>query len=133
MKKAKIKIAVISIFLVLSMIISVSARQSAYFSSYTITIVAQADGRIATSGDIMAVGNVDQLGIAIMNIVDADSGETIKTITGDYRYNDSSYAFGTTAQGTIDRRYYAEVTYLVKKGNGYESKYITSGITTAKK
>lgn len=133
MKKTKIKIAVISIFLVLSMIISVSARQSAYFSSYTITIVAQADGRIATSGDIMAVGNADQLGIAIMNIVDADSGETIKTITGDYRYNDSSYVFSTSAQGTIDRRYYAEVTYLVKKGNGYESKYIASGITTAKK
>lgn len=146
----KVKLSVISVILVLSMILVVNAVDDIiieplaspddiqpfgdpYFTAYSVSIAPRTNkGEVAVSCTIYATDTAQKIGIVIVDVIDADTGEIIKTLEDHYWENDYMYTHSFAAQGKSGHRYYARATYIVQfSNNSAGSKTINSGLTTA--
>ena len=116
-----------------------AARASAYFAITHAVAYAVKNGKILIEADVCATGMMDEIGVKSITIYEKQSNgyyDDVKTYT---RYNTSGmistnnyeHFKSITYQGTIGKKYYAEIGFYAKNSSGSETLYYDTNIVTA--
>lgn len=116
-----------------------AARASAYFAVTDAVAYAEEDGKILIEADVCATRTMDEVGVKSITIYEKQSDgyyDDVKTYT---RYNTSgmiatnnyTHFKSLTYQGTIGKKYYAEIAFYAKNSDGNETLYCDTNVVTA--
>ncbi len=118
-----------------------AVQASAYFAVTDVVAYAEEDGKIYIEADVCATRTMEEVGVKSVTIYEKQSDgyyDEVKTYT---RYNTSGMIStnnihnfkSLTYQGTIGKKYYAEVAFYAKNSEGNETLYHDSNVVTAVK
>ena len=116
-----------------------TTRSSAYFAVTSAVAYAEEDGKILIEADVCATRTMDEVGVKSITIYEKQSDgyyDDVKTYT---RYNTSgmiatnnyTHFKSLTYQGTIGKKYYAEIAFYAKNRDGNETLYCDTNVVTA--
>ena len=116
-----------------------SARASAYFAVTDALAYAEENGKILIEADVCATGMMDEIGVKSITIYEKQSDgyyDDVKTYT---RYNTSGmistnnyeHFKSLTYQGTVGKKYYADIAFYAKDSDGNETLSSITNIVTA--
>lgn len=116
-----------------------AARASAYFAVTDVVAYAEENGKILIEADACATDIMDEIGVKSITIYEKQSNgyyDDVKTYT---RYNTSGmistnnyeHFKSITYQGTIGKKYYAEIAFYAKDSEGNETLYSNTNVVTA--
>lgn len=116
-----------------------AARASDYFAVTDAVAYAEENGKILIEADVCATETMDEIGVKSITIYEKQSDgyyDDVKTYT---RYNTSGmiatniyeHFKSITYQGTIGKKYYAEIGFYAKNSSGSETLYYDTNIVTA--
>lgn len=116
-----------------------AARASAYFAVTDAVAYAEENGKILIEADVCATGMMDEIGVKSITIYEKQSDgyyDDVKTYT---RYNTSGmistnnyeHFKSLTYQGTVGKKYYADIAFYAKDSDGNETLSSITNIVTA--
>lgn len=116
-----------------------AARASAYFAVTDAVAYAEKNGKILIEADVCATGMMDEIGVKSITIYEKQSDgyyDDVKTYT---RYNTSGmistnnyeHFKSLTYQGTVGKKYYADIAFYAKDSDGNETLSSITNIVTA--
>ncbi|MGO5048706.1 hypothetical protein [Dysosmobacter sp. Sow4_B12] len=116
-----------------------AARASAYFAFTDAVAYAEENGKILIEADVCATGMMDEIGVKSITIYEKQSDgyyDDVKTYTrnntsGMIRTNNYEHFKSITYQGTIGKKYYAEIAFYAKDSEGNETLYCDTNVVTA--
>ena len=114
-------------------------QASDYFAGTSAVAYAEANGQIYIEGDCSGTDIMDEIGIKTIIIYEQQSDgyyDDVYTYTryntsGMIAYNDYEHFKSVTYQGTVGKKYYAEIGFYAKDSDGNETLYHDSNIVTA--
>lgn len=116
-----------------------AARASDYFAFTDAVAYAEENGKILIEADVCATGMMDEIGVKSITIYEKQSDgyyDDVKTYT---RYNTSGmistnnyeHFKSLTYQGTVGKKYYADIAFYAKDSDGNETLSSITNIVTA--
>lgn len=116
-----------------------AARASDYFAVTSAVAYAEENGKILIEADVCATETMAEVGVKSITIYEKQSDgyyDDVKTYT---RYNTSgmiatnnyTHFKSLTYQGTIGKKYYAEIAFYAKNSDGNETLYCDTNVVTA--
>ena len=131
-----------------------TTRSSAYFAVTSAVAYAEEDGKILIEADVCATRTMDEVGVKSITIYEKQSdgyyddvktytmkkdGRLYKAVKTYTRYNTSgmiatnnyTHFKSLTYQGTIGKKYYAEIAFYAKNSDGNETLYCDTNVVTA--
>ena len=116
-----------------------AVRASDYFAYTDAVAYAEENGKILIEADACATDIMDEIGVKSITIYEKQSNgyyDDVKTYT---RYNTSGmistnnyeHFKSITYQGTIGKKYYAEIAFYAKDSEGNETLYSNTNVVTA--
>lgn len=116
-----------------------ATRSSAYFAVTSAVAYAEENGKILIEADACATGMMDEIGVKSITIYEKQSDgyyDDVKTYTrnntsGMIRTNNYEHFKSITYQGTIGKKYYAEIAFYAKDSEGNETLYCDTNVVTA--
>lgn len=116
-----------------------AARASDYFAVTSAVAYAEENGKILIEADVCATGMMDEIGVKSITIYEKQSDgyyDDVKTYT---RYNTSGmistnnyeHFKSLTYQGTVGKKYYADIAFYAKDSDGNETLSSITNIVTA--
>lgn len=116
-----------------------TARASDYFAVTSAVAYAEENGKILIEADVCATETMSEVGVKSITIYEKQSDgyyDDVKTYT---RYNTSgmiaannyTHFKSLTYQGTIGKKYYAEIAFYAKNSDGNETLYCDTNVVTA--
>lgn len=144
MKKHTCRISCLAIALTLAFTLLVpmacaAETASDYFAGTDAVAYAEANGKIYIEGECIGTGTMDEIGIKSITIYEKQSDgyyDSVYTYTryntsGMIAYNDYSHFKSVTYQGTVGKKYYAEIAFYAEDSDGYEILYHDTNVVTA--
>ena len=116
-----------------------AARASDYFAVTSAVAYAEENGKILIEADVCATGMMDEIGVKSITIYEKQSDgyyDDVKTYT---RYNTSGmistnnyeHFKSLTYQGTVGKKYSADIAFYAKDSDGNETLSSITNIVTA--
>lgn len=132
----------VAFVLTLTMLIPMACaapRASDFFAGTDAVAYAEEDGEILIEADVLATGIMDEIGVKSITIYEKQSDgyyDAVRTYTryntsGMISRNDVEHFKSLTYQGTVGKKYYAEVAFYAKDETGSEILYHNSNVVTA--
>ena len=112
---------------------------SYYFIGTDAVAYAEADGKIYIEAECIGTGVMDEIGVESITIYERQSDgyyDDVYTYTryntsGMIRYNNYEHFKSVTYQGTVGKKYYAEIAFYAEDSEGNETLYHSSNVVTA--
>ena len=132
--------AVLTLALSIMVPMACAAEQASdYFAGTSAVAYAEADGQIYIEGDCSGTDLMDEIGIESITIYEKQSNgyyDDVYTYTryntsGMISYNDYEHFKSITYQGTVGKKYYAEIAFYAEDSEGNETLYHDSNVVTA--
>ena len=131
-----------ALFLTAALLVPIAcaaARASDYFAFTDAVAYAEENGKILIEADVCATGMMDEIGVKSITIYEKQSDgyyDDVKTYT---RYNTSGmistnnyeHFKSLTYQGTVGKKYYADIAFYAKDSDGNETLSSITNIVTA--